>query len=418
MFMGSTIHNMSKTVKQAFRIRAYPRPAQQRLLNGWFAASRWVWNWSLESRSKAYARRKESVTGVDISRRLTALKKLPRFAWLAGAPATCLAQSLRRQDMAFSHFFRRVKAGEKPGYPRFKTRYDNNQSLSFQDASPSLWLKGVVSLPKIGRIELAESLPASACPDTVTLRRSADGRYHISFAVDAAKQLLPISRNAVGIDLGLTHLAVLSTGEKIENPRHLTNRLRYLRQQQRCLSRRVKGSKRREKQRIRVARCHRQVSDARQSALQNLTTRLVRENQIICIEDLSVKGMVRHPTLARHIADAGWGELRRMLEYKSAWHGRTLIAIDRFYPSSKTCPCCLHRMAEMPLRVRNWKCPECGAENDRDIAAARNILRVGLDSLGYRDGGDLDVDGAVVNAPCEASAGKLSRSCVRNAAQA
>ena len=407
---------MAYTVKQAFRIRAYPRPAQQRLLHGWFAASRWVWNWSLESRTKAYARRKESVTGVDISRRLTKLKKLPRFAWIAGAPATCLTQTLRRQDMAFAHFFRRVKAGEKPGHPRFKSRHDNDQSLSFQDASPSLWLKGIVSLPKLGRVEIAEPLPASACPDTVTLRRSADGRYHISFAVDAAKELLPASRQSVGIDLGLTHLAVLSTGEKIENPRHLTNRLRYLRQQQRCLSRRVKGSRRREKQRIRVARCHRQVSDARQSALQNLTTRLVRENQTICIEDLNVRGMVRHPTLARHIADAGWGEMRRMLEYKSAWYGRTLVAVDRWYPSSKTCSCCLHKVAEMPLKVRNWTCPACGTNQDRDVNAARNILRAGLDSLGYGERNDLDVDGAVVNAPCEASAGKLSRSGVRNAA--
>lgn len=407
---------MEHTVKQAFRIRAYPRPAQQRLLNDWLAASRWVWNWSLESRAKAYARRKESVTGVDISRRLTKLKKLQRFAWIAGAPATCLTQTLRRQDMAFSHFFRRVKAGEKAGYPRFKSRYDNNQSLSFQDVSPSLWLKGVVSLPKIGRIELAEPLPASTSPDTVTLRRSADGRYHVSFAVDAAKRMLPVNGNAVGIDLGLTHLAVLSTGEKIENPRHLANRLRYLRQQQRCLSRRMKGSRRREKQRIRVARCHRQVSDARQSALQKLTTRLVRDNQTICIEDLHVRGMIRHQTLARHIADAGWGDLRRMLEYKSAWYGRTLVAVDRLYPSSKTCPCCLHRVAEMPLKIRNWTCPACGAENDRDVAAARNILRVGLDSLGYGERSDLDVDGAVVNASREASAGKLIHSRVRDAA--
>lgn len=395
-------------VQRSYKIRAFPNGAQTRILNQWFGAARFVWNHALDSRSKAYKRRKESVTGTDISRRLTKLKTLPRFAWLAKVPATCLTQTLRDQDAAFAHFFRRVKAGETPGYPKFRSRYDNAVSLRFQGVSLPQWAKGAVSLPKIGPVKIAESLPAVACPDTVTLRRDPDGRYYVTFSAKVEIEALPAVNRAVGIDLGLTHLATLSTGEKIENPRHLANRLRYLRQQQRCLSRRVKGSKRREKQRLRVAKAHRKVADCRSYELHRLTTRLVREFDVIAIEDLAVKNMIQHPRLARAIADAGWGEFRRQLEYKCAWYGRTLVVIDRWLPSSKTCSACGHKLEKLALSVRGWTCPDCGAIHDRDHNAAQVIVAAGMRQLGPDEPG-LRVEGPP--GPNETRTGRMANEC-------
>lgn len=396
--------------QRSYRIRCYPNPAQVRMLSHWVGASRWLWNWALDSRIKAYNRRQESITGVDISRRLTKLKKLPRYAWLAHPPATCLTQALRDLDSAYSHFFRRAKNGEKPGFPRFRSRYDNVVSLRFQDVSPAKWLKGTVSLPKLGAVKIAEDLPNIASPDTITLKHEADGRYYVTFCAMVDIDLLPVANRVIGVDLGLTHLAVLSNGEKIENPRKYHARLRYLRQQ-RSLSRQQKGSKRREQQRRRVARAHAKVKNQRQYAAHQLTTRLVREFDVIAIEDLAVKNMIKHPRLARHIADAGWGEIRRQLEYKAKWYGRTLVVVDRWFPSSKTCGSCGHKLDELRLDVRVWACPKCGKEHDRDINAAQNVLLAGMRQLGPGEWGDLRVDGADVDAPREARTGQIMSKC-------
>ena len=324
-------------------------------------------------------------------------------------PATCLTQTLRDQDAAFSHFFRRVKAGETPGYPKFRSRYDQAVSLRFQGVSLPQWAKGAVSLPKLGPVKIAEALPNVARPDMVTLRRDPDGRYYVTFSAKVEIEALPAVNRAVGIDLGLTHLATLSTGEKIENPRHLANRLRYLRQQQRCLSRRVKGSKRREKQRLRVAKAHRKVADCRSYELHKLTTRLVREFDLIAIEDLAVKNMIQHPRLARAIADAGWGEARRQLECKCAWYGRTLAVVDRWLPSSKTCSACGHKLEKLALSVRGWTCPDCGAVHDRDHNASQNILVAGTLQMAGRDGRSLRADGP--RGPGEARTGRMANEC-------
>lgn len=401
-------------IQRSYRIRCYPNGAQVRMLNQWFGSVRFLWNHALKMRTKAYKRRKESVTGVDISRHVTKLKKLPRFAWLAKVPCTCLTQCLRDQDKAFANFFRRIKTGETPGYPRFRSHHDNVVSLRFQDASETNWKRGTIGLPKLGPVKLAEDLPSVACPDMVTLKREADGRYYVTFAATVQIEALPATTGAVGADLGLKHLATLSTGEKIENPRRLANRLRYLRQQQRCLARRQKGSKRRECQRLRVAKAHSAVANQRNHAMHEATTKLVREHQIICIEDLFVKGMIQHPKLARHIADAAFGEFRRQLTYKCAWYGRTLVVVDRWYPSSKTCSCCGHILDELRLDQREWRCPKCGTTHDRDITAAKNVLAEGLRQLAGGEHRDLRVDGAVVDAPWEARTGQLIGECVEH----
>jgi len=328
-----------RTITRSYRIRSYPNGAQ-RLRDRWFGAYRWLWNTALEIRTAAYRECGLTLTGNDISRWLTQWKGTQGHEWLKAVPATCLTQCLRDQDIAFRNFF----AG-RAQYPKFK-RKGNAGSLRFQGAGAG-WQRRILSLPKLGVLKLAESLPSVDRPDLVTLTLDATGRYFVSFCaeVERAPPSLSYRGPGVGVDLGLKHLATLSTGEKIENPKHYQARLRYLRQQQRCLSRRQKGSRRRERQKLRVARAHAKVRQARQYALHDLTTRLTQEYDLICIEDLNVKALSRGRN-ARSINDAAFGEIRRQLTDKSEWRHKILIAVDRWYASSKTCSNCRHVLDE------------------------------------------------------------------------
>jgi putative transposase len=371
-------------VTRSYRIRAYPNGAQRRLLDRWFGATRWLWNTALGIRSEAYRACGLRLTGNDLSRWLTQWRRTAGHEWLAEVPATMLTQCLRDQDRAFTNFF----AG-RTRYPRFK-RKRMAGSLRFQDVGRS-WARGVLSVPKLGVLKLAESLPEMPRPDLVTLARDATGCYYVSFCAEVEKSLLPIVQRSVGVDLGLHHLATLSTGEKIPNSKRYHAHLRYLRQQQRCLARRQKGSRRREKQRLRVARAHARVRQERQCALHALTTRLVREFDLICIEDLNVKALARGRN-ARAIQDVAFSEVRRQLKYKSEWYGRILVEVDRWYASSKICSVCQHTLDVLRLDQRQWACPKCGTCHDRDVNAARNLLAEGLCQLAGRDDRDLRVD--------------------------
>ena len=371
-------------ITRSYRIRAYPNGAQRRLLDRWFGGIRWLWNTTLEIRSAAYLECGLTLTGNDLSRWLTQWKRTDGHEWLAEFPTTALTQCLRDQDSAMRNFF-----AQRARYPRFK-RKQHAGSLRFQGVGAA-WTSGIVSLPKLGTLKLAEALPEVERPDTVTLSRDAAGRYHVSFCAEVQKTLLPIRQRSVGVDLGLTHLATLSTGEKIPNPKHYHARLRYLRQQQRCLARRQTGSRRREKQRLRVARAHAQVRDARQAAIHTLTSRLVYEFDVICIEDLNVTGLARGRN-SRAIQDVAFSEIRRQLAYKCEWSGKILELVDRWYASSKTCSKCRHKLDELRLDERQWRCPKCGTCHDRDINAARNLLMEGLRQLAGCDDRDLRVD--------------------------
>ncbi|MDB6101941.1 MAG: transposase, OrfB family [Gammaproteobacteria bacterium] len=405
-----------RSITRSYRIRAYPNGAQHRLLERWFGASRWLWNTALGIRSESYRVCGLKLTGNDLSRWLTQWKRTPGHDWLAAVPATCLTNCLRDQDAAFRNFF----AG-RARHPRFKRR-STAGSLRFQGAG-RVWSQGVMSLPKLGSIKLAESLPKVDRPDQVTLSRDAVGRYHVSFCTEVQASFLRITHRVVGVDVGLTHLATLSTGEKIPNPKRYHARLRYLRQQQRCLARRQKGSRRREEQRLRVARAHARVRQERQCALHALTTRLVREFDLIFIEDLNVKAMARG-LHARAINDVAFSEVRRQLTYKSNWYGKILETVDRWYPSSKTCSECQYRLDVLRLDERQWTCPRCGSCHDRDVNAARNLLAEGLRQLAGRDDRDLRVDAgdtcpeedllAQVLAE-EARSGQRNRACLERA---
>jgi putative transposase len=403
------------SITRSYRVRAYPNGAQRRLLDRWFGATRWMWNTALAVRTEAYREFGLSLTGNDLSRWLTQWKRTPGHEWLAEIPATVLTQCLRDQDAAFRNFF-----GGQARYPRFK-RKSTSGSVRFQDVGRA-WTGGTLRLPKLEALKLAEALPKVTRPDLVTLSRDAVGRYHVSFSVEAPKSLLPITHRVVGVDVGLTHLATLSTGEKVPNPKHYHARLRYLRQQQRCLARRQKGSRRREKQRLRVARVHARVRQERQCALHALTTRLVREFDLVMIEDLNVKAMARgfH---SRAIHDAAFSEVRRQLTYKCEWYGKILVEVDRWYASSKICSECQYTLDELRLDQRQWTCPKCGLRHDRDVNAARNILAEGLRQLAGRDDRDLRVDAGdacpeeilVQVLAEEARSGQRNRACVEQA---
>ena len=356
------------------------------MIDRWLGAVRWLWNTSLGIRCEGYRECRLSLTGVDISRWLTQWKQTPGHTWLADVPATCLTQCLRDQDRAFGNFFAR-----RARYPKFKPKRASG-SLRFQDIGAG-WPEGVLKLPKLGKLRLAEKLPKIEKPDLITLSKDAAGHYFVSFSteIEAASLSLPIVNRSVGVDLGLTHLATLSTGEKVPNPKRLRAHIRYLRQQQRCLARRKKGSRRREKQRLRVARIHEKIRNERQAAIHQLTTRLVREFDLIAIEHLNVKALSRGMH-ARAVHDAAFGEIRRQLLYKGDAAGRVLLEVSQWFPSSKTCSQCRHVIDELRLDEWQWCCPKCGTCHDRDINAARCILQEGMREIAGCDDRDLRVD--------------------------
>jgi putative transposase len=344
---------------------------QVALLAQFFGAARWVWNTALAWRSHWFKALGEKVTGVDFSRELTWLKKLEPLSWLASVPATVLVQTLRDQDRAFVNFF-----AKRARYPRFKKRRAA-ASIRFQldqrVAMNSYRAGELLKLPGLGALDVRWSRVPGGVPKMVTVRRDACGRYFVSFMVEETIEQAAPSTKSVGIDVGLKDVIVTSDSDKSGNPRNLRRYQRRLKRAQRRLSRKRKGSNRWHRQRKRVARIHARTKDARKDFLNKQTTALVRDHGAIAIEDLNVKGLAR-TRLAKSMSDAALGELRRQLEYKCQWHGRVLLVADRFAPTSKTCSRCGTVQAEMPLQIRDWTCPDCGAVHDRDVNAAVNVL--------------------------------------------
>ena len=227
-------------------------------------------------------------------------------------------------------------------------------------------------------IRWSRQLPPEAEPSTITVKLSPAGRWTVSLLVEVEIEPLPELPNQIGIDLGITSLVALSTGEKVANPKGFAAKRHKLKRVQKALSRKQKGSNNRYKARVKVAKVHAEISDSRHDFLHKLTSRLVRENQTIAVEDLSVKNMVKNRKLSRAISDAAWSELVRQLEYKCDWYGRSFVKIDRWFPSSKRCGHCGHIVDKLPLEIRTWDCPKCGTHHDRDINAAKNVLAAGL----------------------------------------
>jgi putative transposase len=314
------------------------------------------------------------VTYADTSAALTVLKRESETAWLNAVSSVPPQQALRHLDRAFRTFF----AGHATS-PTFKKKHER-QAAEYT-TSAFRWDAQTLTLAKMDaplRIRWSRPLPDRATPTTVTISRDTAGRYFVSIQIEEAIAALPATTRQVGIDLGLHDVVALDTGEKVGNPRFFQQDEKRLAKAQHRLAKKQRGSKNREKARRTVARLLARIADCRRDFTHKLSTRIIREDQTICVESLRVKAMVKHPTLAKAIHDVGWGEFVRQLEYKANWYGRTLIKIDRWYPSSKRCHACGHIVASLALEVRVWTCPECGSVHDRDVNAAQNVLAAGL----------------------------------------
>ncbi|WNV90545.1 RNA-guided endonuclease TnpB family protein [Umezawaea sp. Da 62-37] len=370
-------------VKRAYRYRFHPTEGQAVELSRTFGCIRLVYNRALDIRTNAWRREQRRVGYTDTSALLTAWKQTDELGFLKEVSSVPLQQILRHQQKAFTRFF-----DEQANYPRFKSRKRSRASAEYT-RSGFRWRDGRLTLAKMDQplaIVWSRPLPDGAQPSTVTVSRDPAGRWHVSILVETTIDHLAPTTAEVGVDAGLTSLMTLSTGEKITNPRHEHRGRVALARAQRNLARKAKDSNNRAKARVKVARVHARIADRRRDLLHKLTTRLVRENQTIVIEDLAVRNMVRNHNLARAINDAAWSEFRSMLTYKAAWYGRTVIAVDRWYPSSKTCSHCRHLLDTLPLGVRQWTCPGCGEVHDRDVNAARNILAAGRAVTACGDG--------------------------------
>ncbi|MGN9781444.1 RNA-guided endonuclease InsQ/TnpB family protein [Nonomuraea sp. ZG12] len=364
-------------MKRAYKYRFHPTPEQAVLLNRTFGCVRLVWNKALAERNRRYTDEHASTSYVDTAKWLTAWKRDPELEFLREVSNVPLQQALRQQQVVFGNFF-----AKRAKYPRFKSKHKSRASATFQNNAFSL-REGALKLAKMDAplaIVWSRPLPEGAEPSTVTVSKDAAGRWFVSLLCEEKIAPLPPVAANVGIDAGLNHLLTLSTGEKISNPRHERRDRRKLAEAQRALARKEKGSANRVKAKAKVARAHARITDRRRDFLHKVTTRLVRENQTLAIEDLTVRNMVKNHSLARAISDASWREMRSMLEYKAQWYGRRLVAVDRWFPSSKLCSArgCGHMNDTMPLNVRTWTCPSCGTVHDRDVNAARNILAAGL----------------------------------------
>ena len=374
---------MAKPVKRAYKYRFYPTSAQAQELARTFGCARKVWNLALNARTTAWYQRQERVGYVQTSALLTEWKRSEDLAFLNEVSSVPLQQALRHLQGAFAAFW-----DKRARYPKFKSRKKSRASAEYT-RSAFRYRDGHLWLAKMDApldIRWSRPLPGGAEPSTVTVSRDAAGRWFVSLLCECPIGPLRPSGTTVGIDAGLTSLVTLSTGEKITNPRHERRDRARLALAQRRLSRKTKGSENRARARVKVARVHARITDRRRDYLHKLSTRLVRDNQTVVIEDLNVAGMLRNHSLARAISGAAWSDLRGMLEYKCDWYGRDLIVAGRWFPSSKTCSDCGHQIGALPLSIREWVCPACGVRHDRDINAARNIRAAGLAVQACGDG--------------------------------
>jgi putative transposase len=360
--------------KRAYRYRFYPTDEQAHNLACTFGCVRFVYNYALNKRKRAYFDHHIKLSTKDLSAAITALKREEGTAWLKEVSSVPLQQALRHLDAAYTNFFE-----GRADYPTFKKKH-HAQSATYTDNAFTL-KGGKLTLAKHKEplhIVWSRPLPEGAQPSSVTVNKDKSGRYFVSLLVEEGIGTFPFIDKAVGIDLGLKSFLIPSDGETLPNPKYYARDEKKLAKAQRKHARAKKGSKNRNKARKKVARLHARIADTRHDFQHKTSTKLIRENQVICLETLNVKGMLKNHKLAKAISDVGWGEFTRQLEYKAKWYGRTIIKIDRWYPSSKTCSDCGHVLDTLTLDVREWVCPCCGAWHDRDINAARNILAAGL----------------------------------------
>lgn len=361
---------------RAYKYRLNPTKAQATFFEKSFGCTRFVYNWALNLRIEAYQKDKTKIGWVEICKRMTQLKKEEETSWLNEVSVQSLQSSIRNMDSAFVKFFR-----DKKGFPKYKSKKASKKSFQFVDQVRIDFESHRIKLPKVGWVKFFKNRTFEGKIGTVTVSKNATGKYFVSVLVDDGKDLptkAPIKADtAVGIDVGIKDFAVLSNGQVFGNPKYLEKAEKRLKVLQRRFARKQKGSNRRERARIAVAKQFEKVRNKRNNFIHQVTSRIVRENQTVIIEDLNVEGMLQNHCLAKAISSASWSEFFRQLQYKCEWQGKNLIRIGRFEPSSKMC-LCGHVNKELKLKDREWTCPNCGRHNDRDLLAAINIKRFGL----------------------------------------
>ncbi len=360
--------------KKAYKYRFYPGDEQKQILAQTFGCCRYVYNWALWQRTDAYYQRGERLYYEGTAERLVMLKKQEETIWLNAVSSVPLQQSLRHLDKSFRNFFE-----GRANYPTFKKK--RNQQSATYASNAFTWNGQALTLAKMDTpldITWHRPLPDGCKPSSVTVTKDEAERYFVSILVEEDIKPLEVTPQMVGIDLGLKSMVIDSDGHTHGNPKFFHQDEKKLARAQRCHAKKKKGSKNRAKARLKVARVHKKIADRRRDYQHKLSTKIIRENQVVCLESLQVKNMVQTHCLAKAISDVGWSEFIRQLEYKAEWYGRTMVKIDKWYPSSKRCFDCGHVLDALQLDVREWNCPECGVHHDRDINAAQNILAAGL----------------------------------------
>ena len=361
---------------KAYKYRMYPTKEQEEMFFQHFGSCRFIYNWALENKIKSYQMEGKSTSRFALNKMLTELKK--EHGWLKDINSQSLQGATLNLDNAFTKFFR-----EKTGFPKFKSKRNPVQSFSVPQNYKMDYDNDKVFLPKIGLVKTVLHRKFAGIGKTATVSRTPTGKYYISILVDDGKEI-PIKATfnenvTVGIDVGIKDFAVLSNGEKIENPKYLKNSMQRLNVLQRRMSRKQKGSKNRAKARLAVSKIHEKISNQRNDFQHKLSSKLISENQALALETLNVSGMLKNHCLAQAISDASWSSFVSKLEYKAEWHGKTILRIGQFDPSTKICNVCGHYKKDITLAVRKWECPDCNSIHDRDVNAAINIKKFALD---------------------------------------